>query len=109
VRRTAPRPLRFALDRVSRDAAPAGTLAAVQSCWEEVVGPTVAAETEPVAESEGVVTVKCRSAVWAQELELLAGELKGRLNAALGSAGRSPPVSGLRFRVGSSERSRPVA
>jgi predicted nucleic acid-binding Zn ribbon protein len=45
-----------------------------------------------------VVTVACRSAVWAQELELLGSDLSDRLNAAL----PSPEVAGLRFVVRSS-------
>ena len=45
------------------------------------------------------VTVACRSAVWAQELELLAGDLKGRLNARIGTAQSGPGVTALRFVV----------
>jgi predicted nucleic acid-binding Zn ribbon protein len=37
-----------------------------------------------VAERDGVVTVACRSAVWAQELELMSEAVRERLNAALG-------------------------
>ena len=40
----------------------------------------------PPAERDGVVTVTCASAVWAQELDLMAPELVARLNAALGAA-----------------------
>jgi predicted nucleic acid-binding Zn ribbon protein len=58
----------------------------------------VAAESEPVSERAGVVTVACRSAVWAQELELLAPDLLARLNGRLES-GR---VTRLRFVVGRS-------
>jgi predicted nucleic acid-binding Zn ribbon protein len=60
----------------------------------------VAAEAEPVAERDGVVTVACRSATWAQELDLLGPELLGRLNEALAEAGQPGPearVRGLRF------------
>ena len=32
-------------------------------------------EAEPVSERDGIVTVACRSAVWAQELDLMTGEL----------------------------------
>jgi predicted nucleic acid-binding Zn ribbon protein len=94
VRRLAPRPLRAALEDVTRTAAPAGLLAQVQSSWGEVAGPTIAAEAEPVSEREGVVTVRCSSAVWAHELELLRGDLMGRLNAAVSPSGA---VRGLRF------------
>jgi hypothetical protein len=37
-----------------------------------------------VAEHDGVLTVSCDAAVWAQELELMAGELIARINDALG-------------------------
>jgi predicted nucleic acid-binding Zn ribbon protein len=56
----------------------------------------VAAEAEPVREREGVVTIACRSATWAQELDLLAPELLSRLNGAL-SGVTERPVTGLRF------------
>jgi predicted nucleic acid-binding Zn ribbon protein len=93
VRRAAPRPLRAALEDVTRTAAPAGLLAQVQSSWAEVAGATIAAEAEPVSEREGVVTVRCSSAVWAQELELLGADLVERLNA----AGRPGGLRRLRF------------
>ena len=101
MRRLAPRPLRLALDRAADEAAPLGLLAQVQAAWTEVAGPVVAEEAEPVAEREGVVTIACRSAVWAQELELLGSDLEKRLNARLGGAGR---VAGLRFRTRSVEQ-----
>jgi predicted nucleic acid-binding Zn ribbon protein len=47
----------------------------------------VAVEAQPVAERDGVVTVACRSATWAQELDLMHDELLERLNAALGHGG----------------------
>jgi predicted nucleic acid-binding Zn ribbon protein len=56
----------------------------VQRVWPEVVGEVIAAEARPTAERGGVVTVSCRAAVWAQELDLMAPELVERLNAALG-------------------------
>jgi predicted nucleic acid-binding Zn ribbon protein len=102
VRRTAPRPLRLALERTARTAAPAGLLASVQSVWPEVAGGVLAAEAEPVSEREGIVTIACRSAVWAQELELLGRDLEERLNARLGAARK---VAGLRFRTASAGRS----
>ena len=98
-RRTAPRPLSAALDQVVAGAAPAGVLARLQAVWPEVAGPTVAAEAEPVSERSGTVTIACRSAVWAQELELLSGDLLERLVAALGASGGPPQVRGLRFVV----------
>jgi predicted nucleic acid-binding Zn ribbon protein len=93
--RRGPRAIGAALPGVRAGAAPATLLGAVQGLWTEVAGPEVAAEAEPVAERAGVVTVACRSAVWAQELDLLGGELLRRLNEVL-PADRGP-ISGLRF------------
>jgi predicted nucleic acid-binding Zn ribbon protein len=84
MRRLAPRPISFALDGLTAALAPASTLARVQTCWEAVVGAAVAAAARPLAERDGVLTVECEAAVWAQELDLMAPELLSRLNAALG-------------------------
>ncbi len=47
-------------------------------------GPAIAAAARPTAERAGVLTVTCAAAVWAQELDLMAGDLIPRLNEALG-------------------------
>jgi len=93
---------------VVADAEPATLLARVQSAWEAVAGTGLAASARPVAERDGVVTVGCESAVWAQELELLGPDLVTRLNDALAPAGgpsareaEPGPVARLRFVVGS--------
>ncbi|MEX1141884.1 MAG: DUF721 domain-containing protein [Thermoleophilaceae bacterium] len=99
MRRRAPRPLAAALEGFGRDVAPATLLARVQGCWQEVVGPAIAAEAQPISERDGTITVVCRSATWASELELLAPELIGRLQAALGDAGGAQ-LTGLRPKVG---------
>jgi predicted nucleic acid-binding Zn ribbon protein len=93
VRRRAPRPLATALGRVTAQLEPATVLARVQGCWAEAVGDVVSAEAQPVTEREGVVTVSCRSSVWAEELKMMGPDLRGRLNAALGS----DAVTELRF------------
>jgi predicted nucleic acid-binding Zn ribbon protein len=87
VSRVAPRPLAAALAQLTGALAPASTLARVQEVWEGAVGPAIAASARPTAERDGVLTVKCEAAVWAQELDLMAGALIPRLNAALGSDG----------------------
>jgi predicted nucleic acid-binding Zn ribbon protein len=97
VRRLAPRSLGKALDQALPDARPAGLLAEVQSAWPAVAGAALAASASPVSERDGIVTVACESAVWAQELELLGGDLVRRLDEAV-SGGR---VERLRFIVGS--------
>ena len=105
MRRTAPRRLGLALAEVSERLAPATTLAQVQARWPETVGAAIAAEAEPISERAGLVTVACRSAVWAQELDLLGPELVARLNESLaGVAKGSGPVRGLRAVVADPER-----
>lgn len=84
MRRTAPRPLTQALDAIASDLAPQTPLARVQSAWSEAAGPAVAGRAHPKSVRGGVVTVVCREAVWAQELELLGPHVVARLNAALG-------------------------
>src|ERR687898_3224430 len=72
MRRRRPRRLAGALAETMSRAAPATPLAAVQAVWERAAGAEVAAQARPVEERDGVVTVACRSATWAQELDLLA-------------------------------------
>jgi len=84
MRRHAPRPLAEAIGALSTRLEPATPLAALQRVWPAVVGEVIAAEAHPTAARGGVVTVSCRSAVWAQELDLMALELVDRLNAELG-------------------------
>lgn len=86
-----------ALAPVRTEAAPATLLAAVQELWPRVAGGAVSAEAEPVAEREGVVTVTCRSATWAQELDLLQPELLERLRTALAERGFERRLERLRF------------
>ncbi len=84
MRRRTPRPVAEALGPLVDAWAPAGLLAAVQQAWPEAVGPVVAAEAAPVRERAGIIEVSCRSAVWAQELDLMAGEIVSRLATAVG-------------------------
>lgn len=91
--RRPPRSLGDALRAVRAEAVPQTLLGAVQSCWRAAVGAQIAAEAEPVSEREGVVTVACHSATWAQELDLLSDELLARLNEALSG----PQVKAIRF------------
>jgi predicted nucleic acid-binding Zn ribbon protein len=94
-RRRAPRPastaLRAALDR----AAPKTPLAALQLVWPEVVGERIAAVASPIGERGGEATVSCADSVWAQELDLMQGQLLERLKDRLGE---HAPKS-LRFRA----------
>ena len=84
MRRRAPVRLAGAVEQLAARLEPLTPLASVQRTWPEVVGDVIAAEAEPVSERGGVVTVRCRSAVWAQELTLMAPDLVTRMNAVLG-------------------------
>ena len=95
MRRTGPRPVSFALDAVCDRLAPATLLAEVQRCWPAAAGDAFAAQAQPVAERDGVVTVACRSAVWAQELDLLSEHVVARMNDVLGR----PVVRALRVQA----------
>ena len=94
-RRRAPEPFADILREAVGAAAPDTLLARVQALWPDVAGAAIAAESAPVSEREGTVTVDCSGGVWAQELTLLAPDLLGRLNARL----KGIQVRSLRFRV----------
>jgi predicted nucleic acid-binding Zn ribbon protein len=80
------------VEALAADLEPATALGAIQRVWPAVVGAAIAAEARPTSERAGVVTVSCRAAVWAQELDLMGPELVARINAALGD----DPVRSLR-------------
>jgi predicted nucleic acid-binding Zn ribbon protein len=94
--RGAPRPFSLALQALADRLAPATTLARVQGVWTQAAGEAVARACHPTSERDGVLTVTCSEAVWAQELDLIGSELSERLNEALGE----PLVRRLRCRVG---------
>jgi len=88
--------LSVALENLTSTLAPATTLARVQEIWERAAGPAIAASARPTAERDGVLTVICAAAVWAQELDLMAVELIPRINDALGEQA----IRELRCRTG---------
>lgn len=81
--RRSPRPLAIALDALGDELAPDTLLAEVQRAWSETVGASIAAQAQPTAERGGVLTISCSASVWSQELDLMAPEIIGRLNAGL--------------------------
>ena len=83
MRRREPRPLGPAIAALADRLAPQTVLADVQRVWGEAVGDVVAAQAEPTGERDGVLVVTCSSAVWAQELDLMAPDLITRLNGLL--------------------------
>jgi predicted nucleic acid-binding Zn ribbon protein len=82
--RAGPRVMTSALESLRDELAPETLLADVQRVWPDVVGAAIAVEATPVSERRGVITVSCSAAVWAQELDLMAPAILGRLNARLG-------------------------
>jgi predicted nucleic acid-binding Zn ribbon protein len=82
--RRAPRLLAPAVEALAARLAPATLLADVQRVWEAAAGAAIAAAAEPVAERDGTVTLRCASAVWMQEIDLMGPALVERINAALG-------------------------
>lgn len=98
-RRPAPRPAAQALRTALGRAAPKTRLAAVQAVWEDVVGARLAAAAQPVSDRDGALTVVCEDSVWAEELDLMQGELLRALRDRLGA---TAPQS-LRFRVAGAE------
>ena len=95
-RRAKPRSLADAVRSVRDHVEPATPLAAAQGAWPRAVGERIAARAEPVRERDGVLTVSCAAATWAQELDLLQDELLERLNSAAGDH----RFTRLRFVVG---------
>jgi predicted nucleic acid-binding Zn ribbon protein len=96
VSRAAPRALSTALEELTSTLAPASTLARVQEVWERALGPEISSAARPTAEREGILTLICDAAVWAQELDLMASELIPRLNDAIGDES----IRELRCRTG---------
>jgi predicted nucleic acid-binding Zn ribbon protein len=92
--RRAPRPLAAAIGDALERAEPATLLAAVQSVWADAVGEAIAREATPVAERSGVVKVACSSSAWAQELDLLGGQILEKVRSELPSG---TTLEGLRF------------
>jgi predicted nucleic acid-binding Zn ribbon protein len=92
-----PRRIGDALGSLRESAAPRTLLAAVQGAWAPAAGEAIAAEAEPVAEREGIITVACRSATWAQELDLMAPELLWRLRQSGSVDAAEGELEGLRF------------
>jgi predicted nucleic acid-binding Zn ribbon protein len=99
-RRRRPRTLGSALRPARSRARPPTLLAAVQEAWPIAAGTAIAEQAQPVTERDGLVTVACHSATWAQELHLLQSGLLERINRALSERdeeGLGLRISDLRF------------
>ena len=53
--------------------------------WPGIVGPGIAAHASPTSLRDGVLRVRADSSAWATELGYLGGEIKSRVNRALGA------------------------
>ncbi len=84
MKRREPRPVATVLDDLRSRLAPATLIAEVQTLWPLAAGDAFAAVASPVSERDGVVTIACSSAVWAQELDLLSERVLDALNEQLG-------------------------
>lgn len=80
-----PRPLGALVPALTRPAFKRKSPAATQimADWPELVGPALAAVTQPLRLASGTLTLACAGPV-AMELQHLAPQLAGRINAALG-------------------------
>ena len=97
VSRTAPRPLSQRARALHRRARAGDARSrACRRSGSDAAGPAIAAAAQPTAERDGVLTVTCEAAVWAQELDLMAEAVLARLNAALGAE----DIRELRCRTG---------
>ncbi len=96
MKRAKPHAIADTIREIRRETQPATLLAAAQASWRNAVGEQIAAQAWPVRERDATITVECRAATWAQELDLLHDELLERLNHELGEA----RVSRLRMVVG---------
>jgi predicted nucleic acid-binding Zn ribbon protein len=85
VRRLAPRQAGSAVQALADALAPQTPLSLAQRAWSQAAGEAIAAQAHPTAARAGVLTITCSSAVWAQELDLMAPSLIERLNAILGA------------------------
>lgn len=84
--RRRPQPLSSALERLQGEWVPATLLARIQQRWATVAGAEIATVSRPVSEHDGVLTVVCDEAGWAQELQLLSREIIAALNRELGES-----------------------
>jgi len=98
-RPTQPERFSGAVARFVDQVAPETPEADVQTVWREAVGPSVAEVTRVSGEREGVVTVECESAVWAEELALMEARIRESLNDVLKARG-GELVQRVAFRAG---------
>ncbi|MBD0334148.1 MAG: DUF721 domain-containing protein [Cyanobacteria bacterium Co-bin13] len=72
-----------------------GQFRRIQDCWPRVVGPSVAAQTQPVRIDQGVLFVAVANATWSQTLTFERLRIIEKLNALV-----TPPIQDIRFSTG---------
>ncbi|MDQ4144524.1 MAG: DUF721 domain-containing protein [Actinomycetota bacterium] len=72
--------------------------------WREIVGPGIADHADPTSLREGVLRVRADSPAWATEIGYLGGEIRSRINEAVGSA----LVAEVRVWIGARKEARPT-
>jgi predicted nucleic acid-binding Zn ribbon protein len=75
----------------------------LRDAWAEIVGPHVAAHSEPVRLQQGTLTIRVEPGAWASELTLLGASLATRSDAFLGSDGM---IRQVQIQAGSTGSSR---
>lgn len=95
-------PLRSALDgwRPRRRGPGLGTLDAIVLAWPEIVGPQLAAATQPLSLAGDALVVTTASSAWSQQLSFLVPEILRGLHEIAQAQG----VARIRFRVGTLRR-----
>ncbi len=59
-------------------------VASVTARWREVIGDQIADHCEPVSFEEGVLLLRASSSAWATQMQLMAGQVRHRLNEEFG-------------------------
>lgn len=69
--------------------------------WEQLVGPKLAARTQPIRVVDGVLSLRVASSAWLNELTFLREQLLAQINErVVAEPGGPPPLRGLKLVVG---------
>ena len=87
--------LRSLLPDVLAQLSNSGSVAALHSLWQQVIGGPIAQNSRPLSLTQGVLQVEVASTAWRATLQAEEPALRARLNAAL----RSPSIERLEFEL----------
>lgn len=59
-------------------------VSSVTARWRDVIGDRIADHCEPLGFDEGILTVKASSTAWATQLQMMAGQIRHRINEEFG-------------------------